>query len=67
MRRYDLIKFNEKFYFVTKLNRTHRITVQEESNIKAEPKRVKSSSGKEYNRKETIDLTIDKLAGVFGI
>ena len=67
VRRYDLIKFDGKFYFVTKLNKTHRVTIQEESNIKAEPNKVKSSSGKEYNIKETKDLTPEKLAGLLGI
>ena len=67
IRRYDMIFYNNKFYFITKINKNHRVTIQEESKIGAEPNRVKSSSGKNYNRKETEELSLKKLAEIIEI
>ena len=67
IRRYDMITYNSKFYYVTKINKNHRVTIQEESKIKAESNKVKSSSGKEYTRKETEELSLQKLAELISI
>ena len=54
VKRYDMVPLIENgktnFYYVTKLG-SGAITVQNEMYIKAEPERVKSKSGYEYNKK----------------
>ena len=62
-----MITYNSKFYYVTKINKNHRVTIQEESKIKVKSDKVKSSSGKEYTRKETEELSLQKLAELIGI